>query len=88
MEEDWDRDSSARTFGRYRVQTPCLYVLHVSLHSLVQSSFMKLITVSRVKKRKQKKRVILYAREPSLILNGKIRIGLLYVTGMKESTIK
>ena len=49
---------------------------------------MKLITVSRVKKRKQKKRVILYARELSLILNGEIRIGLLYVTGMKESTIK
>lgn len=49
---------------------------------------MKLITISRVKKRKQKKRVILYAREPSLILNGEIRIGLLYVNGMKESTIK
>ena len=88
MEEDWDRDSSARTFGRYRVQTPCLYVLHASLHSFVQSSFMKLITISRVKKRKQKKRVILYASEPSLILNGEIRIGLLYVNGMKESTIK
>ena len=88
MEEDWNRDSSARTFGRYRIQTPGLDLLHASLHSLVQSSVVKLITVSRVKKINQKERVILYAREPSLILNGAIRIGLLHVIGTKESTIK